>query len=349
MAKELPFNPLRFIKGSHQQTIFGSFFNFHISPKSQRAFIKLDDNDELAIEISTPRKWKEHDPTVVMIHGLCGSHKSAYLIRMAKKLKRIGIRAVRLNLRGCGSGKGRARKIYHGGQSTDVLHVLKEIKKQTPHSPIILIGFSLGGNIVLKLGGELKQQGSDYLHAVMAINPPMDMLACVKRMGQDENKFYERYFVKLMKEDLAFRQKLFNEDLPQVVLPKEMTLMDFDELYTAPYFGFTNAIDYYTKCSAINFASDISVPCRILFSQDDPIIAMPAFESIQLPENVEVYTTKNGGHMGYLSSPIKEGFHWLDKILIQWITQHFKWEKKKKRFIQDHSKTVEPFDEYNQS
>jgi uncharacterized protein len=254
-----------------------------------------------------------------MIHGLCGSHKSAYLIRMARRLRKQGIRSVRINLRGCGSGKGLARKTYHCGQSDDILQVLISLKKEAPLSPIILLGFSLSGNIVMKLAGELQSDAKKYLQGVMAINPPIDVHACISLMGQPENRMYEQYFTKLMKEDVFYRQSVF-PDLPMVTFPKEMSFMDFDELYTAPNYGFDNARDYYNKCSAKNLVPKIEIPCNILFAKDDPIIVIPNYDSVDLPHNVNIYITDKGGHMGYIGMPKRHGgVHWMDNVLLNWI------------------------------
>ena len=316
MAKQLVFKP--FIKNYHIQTLAGSFFNFEHPPRSTTNYIELKDNDKLAIEVTTPKKWKPNNPTVVLIHGLCGSDKSSYLIRMSKKLRKKNIKSIRVNLRGCGTGKGLAKKIYHCGQSMDILEVLKSIKQDEPQSPITLIGFSLGGNIALKLAGELKDQAKNYIDQVIAINPPIDLYRSILLFSTPQNKFYEKYFLKLLKKDFYYRQKIF-QDIASIYFPEDMCFMDFDELYTAPVFGFNNAIDYYEKCSAKKFIPYIKVKCNILYSKDDPLICKNVFEDIHTNENTTIFFTNNGGHIGYISKPTLKGIHWLDNILLSWI------------------------------
>ncbi len=316
MIKNLKFNP--FIRNNHIQTLAGSFFNFQTPPKSVTNYIELNDNDKLAIEIINPKKWKPTNATVVLIHGLCGSDKSAYLVRIAKKLKKKNIKSVRVNLRGCGTGKGLAKKIYHCGQSSDVFEVLKSLKKDFPLSPIILIGFSLGGNIVLKLAGELKSKAHQYISKVISINAPIDLYQSIKLFSAPQNKFYEKYFLKLMKKDFYYRQKIF-QDIASINFPEDMCFMDFDELYTAPVFGFNNAIDYYKKCSAKNFIPNIQVKCNILFAKDDPLICKDVFENLHINDNTTIFFTNNGGHMGYIGRPTFKGIYWLDNILLSWI------------------------------
>ena len=319
MAIELPFDPFPPFKGSHKQTIFGSVLHMQKNPASKTKHIILPDGDKLALEMSIPRKWKKTDLTVVMIHGLCGSHRSPYLIRMTKKLQKRGVRVFRFNLRGCGTGKGLAKHSYHGGQSEDIEEALRVLKKETPNSPIILIGFSLGGGLALKLAGELKDKGKNFFKKVLAINPPIDLYSSITLFSKPENKIYERYFSSLLREDVYFRHNLF-PDLPPVSLPQNMSLLEFDKLYTVPHYGFKDVMDYYQTCSANKFIPFIEVPCNILLSKDDPIISAESFEKINFAEKTEVFVTQNGGHMGYLGTPGSNGgFHWMDNILLQWI------------------------------
>lgn len=321
MCIELPFDPFPLFSGSHGQTIIGSCFHWQIEPNSITRFVELPDGDKLALEVTTPNDWDEKGITVVMIHGLCGSHKSAYLIRMTKKLAQKGIRCIRLNLRGCGSGKGHARQIYHSGRSDDVLCALNDLVKDHPNTKFVLLGFSLGGNIVLKLLGEMNSHAKGLIKQVIAISPPIDLYESVKVLHEPPNRFYERYFIRLLKQDVRYRHKIF-PDLPKIKFPKEMSFYEFDELYTAPQAGFKNAMDYYEKCSSKPLVPEISIDCKVLFSEDDPIISSSPLEEDILPENISIYKTKKGGHMGYLSVPGKnKSFHWMDQLLLSWILE----------------------------
>lgn len=147
MSEELPFEPFPFLNDPHQQTFFNSFFNFLFEPPSDQKLVRLPDGDQISLEITTPREWKKEDPTVILVHGLCGSHKSPNLVRMARRLEPLGVRAVRFNMRGCGSGRGLARQIYHSGRSEDLFEAVKALKLEHPASPIVLIGFSPGPRI----------------------------------------------------------------------------------------------------------------------------------------------------------------------------------------------------------
>lgn len=322
MSEELPFEPFPFIEDPHKQTIISSLFNFLFEPESSQKIVRLPDGDQISLEITTPKEWKPTDLTVMFVHGLCGSHKSPNLVRMAKRLEPLGIRAVRYNMRGCGSGRGLSKNIYHCGRSEDIFECLKVLKKENPESPIILVGFSLGGNIVLKLVGEMHKIAHHFLVGVIAVSPPVELHSSILMLGDDNNAMYEKYFYKLLREDVHYRHGKF-KDLPPVKLPRNLKIYEFDQLYTAPFCGFKSAEDYYNKCSAAHVVSDIAIPCKILLAEDDPIISPQSLDAYKLPSNVSVFKTKKGGHMGYLGKdpehPDQKGFYWLDSLLVDWI------------------------------
>jgi predicted alpha/beta-fold hydrolase len=315
----LTFVPLPLLANRHLQTIVAAQVYWPIEPPSVTSLVHLQDGDHIALEVSTPRQWSVDHPTVVMVHGLCGCHRSPYMIRMARKLWRRGIRAVRMNLRGCGSGRGLARQPYHSGRSEDVLAVLTALRQGTPRSSTSLIGFSLGGNLVLKLLGELQETASEYLTQAIAVCPPADLAACSRLLSQPANRLYERHFVRLLRVDVTYRHARF-PDLPWVELPEELSIYTFDNLYTAPQCGFADAADYYARCSAAPLVPRITIPCRILFAADDPVIDATVFDGVDLPANVQVMRTSHGGHLGFLGLPGRPGgYHWMDAVLLAWV------------------------------
>lgn len=319
MSQEIPFEPFPFFEDAHQQTVISAFFPNLTDPSSTQKLVRLADGDQLSLEVTTPLLWKPTDPTVVLVHGLCGSHKSPCVLRMAKRLDLLGIRAVRYNMRGCGSGRGLAKYCYHSGRSEDVFEVLKVLKKENPDSPILLIGFSLGGNVVLKLAGELSRTANAFLAGVIAVSPPVDLFSSSQLLADPQNAMYESYFYRLLRADVHFRHKKF-KDLPRVQLPHSLKLYEFDRVYTAPMFGFKDVQDYYSKCSALHFIPEIDVPCKVLLSEDDPIVSATSLDRCNTPSVVEVYKTKKGGHMGYIGNPLSDrGLYWLDHLLLEWI------------------------------
>jgi len=311
------FKPLPLFRGKHKQTVGGCVINFTFPPKSKTTYLLLPDQDMTTMEVATPPKVDETAPIVVMIHGLCGSHNSPYLVRLSKKLYQEGIRSVRLNMRGCGSSKGLARYMYHSQSSSDVALALKRLRKDYPNCPLYLIGFSMGGNLALKVAGELCRDGETLLDHVIAVSPPARLATSSYLMGQ--NRFYERHFVNLLTQDARFRQRLF-PSLPQVNFRKDMTLREFDESFTAPHMGHSSAMEYYEASSSLPVIPHIEIPCEILYSMDDPIIDPFALDNLDLSSYVRIYKTENGGHMGFLGTPGSPmGFRWMDSVLFSWL------------------------------
>lgn len=318
MREELHFDPFFLIKSSFSQTVVSAFLKFS-KIASKRKLVTLEDGDQISLEISTPKYWEQKGVIAIIVHGLCGSYKSPGIIRLTKKLVKNNIKAVRLNLRGCGSGKGLAKKTYHSGDFSDVFHSIRVLKEEYPESKIMLIGFSLGGNIVLKLAGEIKDEANKYLEKVIALSPPIDLKLSVDLFEKKENRVYLKYFIKLLREDIEYMKKTF-PDFPEVHFPEDMSLRDFNNIFVVPHFGFKDLDDYYQKTSAKYVLSDITTNCKILFSEDDPIVSHTSLQETQIPDNVKVFITKKGGHLGYLGTlKDKRGFFWLDNVILDWI------------------------------
>lgn len=316
------FRPWPFLANPHVQTIVAAKLYLVSAPPSVTHYVPLPDGDCLALEVSTPKAWQPEHRTVVLLHGLCGCHASPYMQRLAWKLWRRGIRAVRMNMRGCGSGQGLARQAYHSGRSADVLAVLQTLLLQTtPCVPMVLVGFSLGGNIVLKLAGELADSASQYVQQVIAVCPPVDLAASMRKLEAPGNRLYNRHFARLLQAAVETRHAQF-ADLPPIRWPAGLTLYAFDNLYTAPQHGFRDALDYYQQSSAAPLVPSIRVPCRILFAADDPMIDATVLDHVVFPSHVQVVRTTHGGHLGFLGLPGSLwGYRAMDAQILEWIEQ----------------------------
>jgi len=318
MLQELPFTPLPFFTSPHAQTLLSAMPTPQRTLRASTVIVQLSDGDQIACRVSTPKSWQPHHPTAVLVHGLCGSHRSSHLVRLTNKVFRRGYRVVRVNMRGCGAGQGLARMMYHGGKSDDILEVVKLLKHQTPDSEILCVGFSLGGNLVLKMGGDLAEETKSLVSRVIAVCPPIDLETCSKRLGYRQNRIYERYFINNLMANLRFRHRLF--DIPKIDLPKKLSMTQFDHLYLTKHWGFNSGKHYYHAASSLYVLDKIIVPCDILFSLDDPIIDCSMIKEINLPDNVNVWTTQAGGHMGFFGIPGRRGgMRWLDTQLMHWI------------------------------
>jgi len=319
-AESDEFRPLFCLTNPHVQTIAATF-GLARPPSSEVEVVDLPDGDRILLEVTTPDAWAPRDPTAVLVHGLCGCSRSGYCVRLARKLTQLGTRAVRMNLRGCGPGRGLARKIYHSGRSEDVLAVLEALRARHPESPTTLVGFSLGGNIVLKLAGEMAQAANGVLRQVIAVGPPVDLKASAERLSHPRNRLYDRFFVRLLIKAVRDRHSLF-PDLPRPTLPRKLRLVEFDDVYTAPTCGFAGAMDYYERASSAQLLRNIAVPARVLVADDDPLVDSSTLYGLHLPPNVKVTRTLHGGHLGFLGrDPRGGGLRWMDGKVLEWILE----------------------------
>lgn len=302
--QSLPFSPL--FSSPHLQTVLPLYLPQGKAPPSIEERIPLGDHDFLSVQTSTPPHWSPFGQIAFFIHGMSGSHDSSYMVRMSRKAYEKGVQTVRVNLRNCGSGKGLSKLPYHGGTSQDIKKVLLHFKDRFPEAKNLVFGFSLGGNIVLKLAGELGETAPSWAQAFFAICPPLDLGKTVSLLEEKKNRLYHAYYVKHSLKGLT---------LPQ----KTDSLRKLDEIFTAPLWGYQSAEDYYSKCSSLPFLSHIRQKTFLLFAQDDPFISLEPLQGLSLPPCISTYATRHGGHMGFLSSSFKD-LHWMDQTLLSWIS-----------------------------
>lgn len=307
--KTLPFHPAVGLSSPHLQTILPTLLGKGgIEPPSSYFFIALEDGDILCCKMSTPPNWKPHQRTIVLLPGLGGTDTSNYMIRMSRKFYRMGYRSLRLNLRGSGQGIHFAQRPYHGGVSPDILQAIQTLKQQTPQSPIVLIGFSLGGNIALKLLGELGEQSSPLIETVIAICAPIDLKQTMNLLSEGFNRLYHRYYVKGL-------QRIGSRWIGKHTI---RSLLEFDNLVTAHYWGYRDAFDYYHQCSSKFFLPHIRSSCHLIFAADDPFVDYRSALQNPLSSVVKIWLSQHGGHMGFWGwAGKRHGYNWLDALLIK--------------------------------
>lgn len=307
--KILDFKPLFGLWSKHLQMIVSAYSFSGKAPPSESWLVDVGNGDKLSCEVSTPPNWNANGKTVLLIHGLGGSHRSRYMVRMARKLFEIGVKSVRINLRNCGSGVGLSKLPYGAGNSQDVKIVIEQLKKQFPDSEIVLIGFSLGGNTALKLAGELGSKAEHFIKKVIAVCPPLDLEQTVQLIQEKKNWVYHRYYLKsILRQSSAWLKE------------KVSSIYEFDDKITGPLWGFSGAKDYYEKCSSIKFIGHIRCETHIIFAEDDPFISIEPLEKITIPSQVDIWISKKGSHIGFIGFSDKaKGFQWLDNLLLDWV------------------------------
>lgn len=323
-AHRLRFRPHPLLRSGHAQTLSGYFLSRVSLPyTASRCEVALDDGDRILLHDDCPGQWSDGGPTALMVHGLAGCHDSPYMIRIAAKLNAHGVRTFRMDLRGCGAGTKLARRTYHAGRSGDVAASLEAIARLCPGSPTVLLGFSLGGAITLKMLGECGSHAPGALTHAVAVCPPVDLLTCARAIRRPSRRFYERYLVTCLLQQLAERRRLVPE-APVPELPGRIgSMWEFDELYTSRVEGFGSAESYYCESSAARLLPDIRLPTLILTAADDPMVPIEIFDGMPLSTSTRLIVTEHGGHMGYIAQAGEDpDRRWLDWRVIEWSLGH---------------------------
>jgi predicted alpha/beta-fold hydrolase len=312
------FQPPVFLKNPHLQTILA-----HLIPSGKEDFpvsletIDLPDGDRLSLAVSSPQVHTSC--VVILVHGLTGSALSPYMVRLARHIYKKNITAIRVNLRGCGSGYNLAKKPYNAGQSQDICEVVKWASCRYPHAKIKLIGFSLGGNIVLKMAGEIGGQQLGNLNGVAAVSPPVDLDLCTSLLEKKENFIYEKHFVYHLKKAFKEKQKK-NPEIKPLSFPDKMGIRTWDDIYTAPQAGYTGEKEYYQKASSLLLLVRIQIPTLILSAKDDPFISPAPIEQSKPNPSIQLVLPSHGGHLGFWGRAKQgHGQRWMDDFLLRWI------------------------------
>jgi len=317
-----PFEAHPLLRNGHLQTLTTLFRDgTNHNWCTQQHQVTLEDGDRIVLHDDCPAAWQPNDRSAMIVHGLGGSSQAYYMQRLAARLNQHHVRTFRMDLRRSGAGIAMARLPSHAGRSTDIATAIRYVAKRCPQSPTSLIGYSLGGNIVLKLLGEIGHEPFGNLDNAAAICPPIDLAACIKKLSQIRNRFYDRYLASQLLEQTQKNQTL-RPDAPPLDFPHTPNRVgEFDEMYTAPVCGFRNAADYYQQCSSQKFIPDIKIHTLIVADRDDPLVPIEPFEYVPVPPTVHLERTTHGGHLGYISrSGLNPNRRWLDWRILHWVT-----------------------------
>ena len=260
-------------------------------------------------------------PALLLLHGLEGSSSAHYMGGMADKAFAAGWNVVRLNQRNCGETEHLSRGLYHSGLTNDPLFVLRELVDADGITAVAVAGYSLGGNLTLKLAGEL---GDSFpaLKAVCAVSPTMDLAACVNALERRSNIAYEFNFVRRLKARMRRKAAVFPHEYSLQELGRVWTVRQFDEAFTAPHHGFRDASDYYYRASAMRVIDRIRVPALILTAEDDPFVPVDPFRdpSVASTSFVKVVVTPHGGHCAFVEKGNGEyDGYWAEREVVRFV------------------------------
>ena len=264
----------------------------------------------------------EH-PTLVMWHGMEGSTASAYMVSTAEKAFRAGFNVVRVNFRNCGGTEHLSPTLYHGGLTADLRVVIDALVKTDRLSRIFVAGFSLGGNMVLKLAGEYGDNPPSEVMGICAVSPSVDLGASTTHMALRRNWIYQQDFLRRLKNRLRRKQKLFPDLYDISGLGGIHSIEQFDDHFVAPAFGFADARDYYAKASSLPLIRRIRIPTLIIHAEDDPFIPFAPLRDPSIATNpyVLLMATERGGHVAFLSANAGEDRFWAENRLVDFCVE----------------------------
>lgn len=301
-----PFEPHPLFRGGHAQTLasFAWPRRFRLQPPDdQKRLFDVAPNTRVLAHCRWQDNRAEH-PTVVLWHGIEGSSDAVYMLAMAQKAFRSGFNVVRMNLRNCGGTEHLTPTLYHGGLSEDLRAVITELIERDDLSRLFLVGFSLGGNMVLKLAGEYAAHPPKEIIAICAISPSIDLDASGNSICQRSNWIYHRDFVRRLKNRIRLKGKLYPAVYDISDLHLVRTITEFDERFTSVAHGFADAADYYYKASALRVMDRIRVPTLIIHAQDDPFIPFAPLRDPSVGANpyVLLLGPERGGHVAFVAA-----------------------------------------------
>jgi predicted alpha/beta-fold hydrolase len=281
-------------------------FRFYSERDEERFF-----DVETGVKVLAHCRWQTdsgNHPTIVVWHGIEGSTASNYMLAMAEKGFRAGFNIVRVNLRNCGGTEHLTPTLYHGGLSGDLRAVVKELIEKEQISQMFLAGFSLGGNLVLKLAGEYGDEPPPEILGVCAISPSVDLSAAAELILKPSNWIYQQDFVRRLKNRIRTKHKLYPDLYDISGLEQVRTLKQFDDRFTARAHGFANADDYYYRSSSLRVIDRIRIPTLIIHAEDDPFIPFSPLRDPAVANNphVLVLAPEQGGHVAFISANQKD-------------------------------------------
>ncbi len=297
----VPYYPL--IRHGDVQTIVARYWPRSLDsgrfPTKSRFFVTDSETTVLA-KVNEPDTDlpAEQRPAVLALHGLTACDRAPYMLTSAQAALSAGFGSFRLNVRNCGGTEHLCRTLYHSGLTHDLRRVVEELAPR----PVYILGYSMGGNIALKLAGEWGASAPGHVRAVCAVSPPIELALCSREIGRLRNWVYEQRFLRQLRAALRRKMAVMPNEFPERDLSSIKTIWQFDEEITAPGFGFADAADYYRQSSSAAFLAEIQIPTLVLHAQDDPFIPFRAFDVDAFEQNpwIALLAPPHGGHVAFL-------------------------------------------------
>lgn len=317
------FVPRRWLRGGHSQTIASNFLpreNGLPSPEDRLFSVEPE------VQILCHCHWqpdRAQRRTLIIVHGLEGSSASQYVIGTGSKAWDAGMNVIRMNMRNCGDTEHYTATLYNSSMSADVGAVVGALIAAENLSAIALAGFSMGGNLVLKLAGEWGTTAPAAVKAVTAISPAIDLGISAYALHDWQNRLYEYRFLYGLYQRMKRKAALYPDRYRTYPLFSIRTLRDFDDRITSRYGGFDGADDYYFRAASARVIEKIAIPTMIIHSLDDPFIRLSGETRAKILANpcIRYIETAHGGHCAFLADAVNYDGRWAERKIIEFIRQ----------------------------
>lgn len=324
---ERAFEPHPLLRNGHLMTIAAAFWQrkFALPAAEDRLFHVAEETQILGRCHWQPGARRDA-PVLVLVHGLEGSSESLYMLGIAELAYARGFHVVRLNQRNCGGTERLTPTLYNSGLSGDYRAVLEELAEGDGFGAICFAGYSMGGNLVTKMAGELGDAAPTALRVICAVCPALDLAACADALERPDNFVYERYFVRGLLKRYAHKAALFPERYRRDGFGAVRTVREFDEKITAPNFGFHGAAEYYERSSARRVLAQVRVPTLVVTAQDDPFVPYAATVAAGVWENpaITFEAPEYGGHCAFISRHGGKDRFWAERRIVEFCEERSK-------------------------
>lgn len=320
---EEQFVPHPWFRNAHAQTLAGNFQRRrNLLPPAEDRLFNVEQDGQILCHCHWQNDRANH-MTLVIVHGLEGSSESRYVIGTGSKAWQRGWNVVRMNMRNCGGTETLTPTLYHSGMSNDVGAVVKTLIEEDQLQQIAVAGFSMGGNLVLKMTGEWGSAAPKEMKAVIGISPAIDLAISADALHHRPNRVYEWKFMRGLRNRIKRKAKLFPDRYDLQYLRGVRTIREFDDQITARYSGFTGADDYYARASSSNVIERIAIPALVIHAADDPFIKLTPESRTKLESNPNItfIETARGGHCAFMAQANGNGDdgRWAEKRLIEFV------------------------------
>jgi len=312
------FQPAWWCRGPHAQTLWARLVRQAPEIRFWRERLELPDGDFIDLD------WSEHGsgPIVIVLHGLEGSSDSPYARGIMQAIERRGWRGVIIHFRGCSSEPNRLARSYHSGDTGDLSHFINTLRRREPRTPLATVGFSLGGNVLLKWLG--KAGGAAPLRAAVAVSVPYVLRGAAERLNHGFSRLYQWQLLRSLRGTVVEKRRRIKLPLNIQDLSTLKSFRDFDEYVTAPLHGFDGADHYYTVSSSRQYLKGITVPTLLLHARTDPFMTEKAIPGQnELSESVVLEVSTHGGHVGFVAGAWPwRARYWLEERIPAYLGQY---------------------------